>query len=114
MAEDDSLVVLWTSDDKEVALNMVFMYTLNSKLKGWWDDVRLIIWGPSSELLSRDRELQEELEKMKEAGVILEACKACADNYGVSEDLEDLGVDVRYMGEPLSDYLKENRNVLAL
>jgi hypothetical protein len=25
---EDSLVVLWTSGDKEVALNMVFMYTL--------------------------------------------------------------------------------------
>ena len=29
------LVVLWTSGDRDVALKMVFMYTLNSKLKGW-------------------------------------------------------------------------------
>lgn len=114
MSENDSLVVLWTSGDREAALNMVFMYTLNSKLKGWWDDVRLIVWGPSSELLSKDKELQEKVKEMKEAGVVLEACKACADNYGVSEDLENLGIDVRYMGEPLSEYLKEGRKVLAL
>jgi hypothetical protein len=35
----DKLVVLWTSDDKEVAFKMVFMYTLNAKLRGWWNDV---------------------------------------------------------------------------
>jgi len=38
-------VVLWTSGDKEVALKMVFMYTLNSRLKGWWDEIKLIIGG---------------------------------------------------------------------
>ncbi len=33
--KDDGLVVVWTSGDREVALEIVFMYTLNSKLKGW-------------------------------------------------------------------------------
>ena len=28
----DKLVVVWTSGDREVALKMVFMYTINSKL----------------------------------------------------------------------------------
>jgi hypothetical protein len=109
-----SLVVLWTSGDREVALKMVFMYTLNAKLKGWWEEVILIVWGPSAELLSRDEELREKIRQMKEAGVVLEACKACADLYGVSPNLEALGIDVKYMGAPLSDYLKEDRAVLAL
>ena len=109
-----SLVVLWTSGDREVALKMVFMYTLNSKLKGWWEEVILIVWGPSAVLLSRDEELQEKIRQMKEAGVVLDACKACSDLYGVSSDLEALGIEVKYMGTPLSDYLKEDRAVLAL
>ncbi|TCO70689.1 hypothetical protein, partial [Marinisporobacter balticus] len=54
----DKLVVLWTSGDREVAFKMVFMYTLNAKLKGWWKDVTLIVWGPSSKLLSEDAEVQ--------------------------------------------------------
>ena len=111
---EDSLVVLWTSGDREVALNMVFMYTLNTKRRNWWGDVRLIVWGPSSKLLSEDSELQGEVAKMKEAGVVLEACKACSDRYGVSEALERMGIDVRYMGIPLTEYLKEGRSVLAL
>ena len=112
--EKKSLVVLWTNGDREVALKMVFMYTLNAKLKGWWEEVILIVWGPSAELLSRDEELREKIGQMKEAGVVLEACKACADLYGVSADLEALGIAVRYMGVPLSEYLKEDRAVLAL
>jgi len=113
-ADKKSLVVLWTSGDREVALKMVFMYTLNAKLKGWWEEVILIVWGPSAKLLSQDAELREKIGQMKEAGVVLEACKACADLYGVSPDLEALGIEVRYMGAPLSEYLKEDRSVLAL
>ena len=112
--EKKSLVVLWTSGDREVALKMAFMYTLNAKLKGWWEEVILIVWGPSARLLSTDEELQDQIERMKEAGVVLEACKACSDLYGVTPDLEALGIAVKYMGAPLSDYLKEDRAVLAL
>jgi hypothetical protein len=110
---EDSLVVLWTSGDREVALNMAFMYTLNSKLKNWWSEVCLIVWGPSSKLLSEDRDLQNKIKEMKQAGVILEACKRCADNYGVSKRLEELGIDVKYMGEPLTAYLKQGKKVIT-
>jgi len=109
----DKLVVLWTSADREVALKMVFMYTYNSKLKGWWDDVTLIIWGPSSRLLSMDKELQDYVKKAQDAGVKFQACRACADMYGVSEKLEALGVEVIYMGEPLTKYIKSGCNVIT-
>jgi len=111
--EEETLNVLWTSGDREVALNMVFMYALNSKLNGWWEEVRFIVWGPSSKLLSVDEELQEELKKMEEAGVILQACKACADNYGVTKDLKELGIEVKYMGQPLTDFLQGEGEVIT-
>jgi hypothetical protein len=38
--------------------------------------------------------------------VELVACKACSDSYGVSDNLEELGVEVKYMGRPLTDMLK--------
>lgn len=110
---ENSLVVVWSSGDREVALKMVFMYTLNSKLKDWWEDVRFIVWGPSAKLLSVDVELQEYLQKMRDAGVILEACKKCSDLFGVSAKLEDLGIDVKYMGVPLTTYLKEGRHIIT-
>jgi hypothetical protein len=108
LVEPEALVVLWTSGDREVALKMVFMYTLNCKLKRWWKDVTLIVWGPSSKLISVDKELQEHLSMMKDAGVKLEACMACSNMYGVTSDLEKLGIEVKSMGPPLTEFLKNN------
>jgi len=105
-SEPSKLLVVWTSGDREVALKMVYMYTLNAKKRGWFDEVRFLIWGPSSQLLAGDKELQNYLKQMKDAGVELLACQACADMYGVSDKLRELGVDVKYMGLPLSEMLK--------
>ena len=108
-SKPDELVVLWTSGDREVALKMAFMYTLNSKRFKWgWKNVTLVVWGPSSKLLTEDKELQEYLSRIKEAGVKLLACKKCSDLYGVSDDLRRLGIEVKYMGKPLTDYLRDD------
>ena len=104
--EPTKLFILWTSGDRDVALKMVFMYTYYSKKNNWWDEVKLVVWGPSSLLLSVDKELQDYIQKMKEEGVLLEACKACSDMYGVSDKLTALGIDVKYMGKPLTEMLK--------
>ena len=53
--QTDKLAVIWSSRDKDVALNMVFMYTRNSKLRKWWNDVRLVVWGPSAKLISEEK-----------------------------------------------------------
>jgi len=108
ITEPSKLVVLWTSGDRDVALKMVFMYTNNAKINGWWDEIRFIVWGPSSKLLSKDVELQEYIKKMKDSGVELLACKACADSYGVSEKLQEIGIEVKYMGQPLTSMLKSD------
>ena len=113
MEKKDPLVVLWSSGDREVALKMVFMYTYNAKLHGWWEDIIFVVWGPSEKLLSEDKELQEYLKKMLEAGINVEACKACSDMYGVSEKLKKLGVNVKYMGTPLTDYIKEDLKIIT-
>jgi len=109
----DKLAVIWSSSDKGVAMNMVFMYTRNSKLRKWWNDVRLIVWGPSTKLLTEDSELQDQLYDTQKAGVELLACKACCENYGVTKNLEDLGVKVIYMGEPLTEMLKTGWKVIT-
>jgi len=111
--EPSRLAVLWTSGDPEVATKVAFMYTLNAKRQGWFDEVTLIIWGPSSKLLSENAELQEEVAAMAEAGVEIVACKACADSYGVSKTLEDMGIEVKFMGRPLTEMLKGDWEVIT-
>lgn len=110
----DSLTVLWTSGDKEVALNMLFMYVSTAEQSSWWNEIRLILWGPSQTLSVRDKEIREGLKELKEAGVNLEACVTCAKRYGVVSELEELGVDVYGMGKPLTNYLKGDTKVVTL
>ncbi len=94
-------------------MEMIFPYAYNSKRLDWWRNVRFIVWGSSSKLLVEDVELQVLIGKMKEEGVILLACKACANNLGVSAKLEELGIEVVYMGKPLTDMLKGDWTVLT-
>ncbi len=107
MAEQRKLVVVWTSGDPEVAIKMVFMYVTNAGKKDWFDQVNFVIWGPSAKLAAQNEEIQKGLAKMREHGIKLQACKACTDSYGVSEKLEEMGVEVIFMGGPLTDMLKE-------
>ena len=109
----EQLLVIWSAADPDVARNMVFMYTKNSKLRSWWNQVHLVIWGPSAKLLATDENLQTEIQEVADAGVKLEACKACADNFGVSEKLSELGIEVIYMGAPLTERLKAGWTVLT-
>jgi len=113
--EDNSnkLVILWTSDNPEVAKSMVFMYAGNAKRFNWFGEITLIIWGPSAKLTAENEEIQKEIAQMKEAGVKIEVCIACAQMYGVDGKLRQLGYDVKGMGRPLTDYLKQNYKILT-
>jgi len=109
----EKLVVLWTSGDKEVAEKMVLMYTINSKRFDWWKDITLVVWGPSQKVLVENKDIQDYVKKIQEQGTAVKACKGCSDKYGISDQLEKLDVEVKYMGE-ITDYIKEGRHVLTL
>ena len=53
------------------------------------------------------------MKKMIESGIVVKARKACSDQHGVSEKLTELGVNVKYMGGELTDYIEEGRHVLT-
>ncbi len=111
--EKDGLLIVWTSGDRDVALNMVFMYAANARKHGWWDEVTLLVWGPSQKVLTEDQELQDKLAEMVELGVDVAACKACADRYAATEDLESLGVRVFYTGQFLTEWISSAGHVIT-
>lgn len=113
VANKDTLCILWTSGDSEVALKMVFMYANAAKQNRWFDEVELIVWGPSSKLTSENIAIQESISKMLTKGIKVEACKACTDQYGISDKLKLLGIEVKYMGVPLTKILKSNKKLIT-
>ena len=110
----DKLNILWTTDNKDTIYTMLIMYAVNAKTKGWWKDVNIIIWGASAKLIAADTQVQAEVKEMICQGIHVEACKACCDIYGVSEKIEELGIDVRFMGESLTNYLKTDEKILTI
>jgi len=106
--EEGKLMVIWTSADRDVALNVCLMYTKAANKMKWFDEVHLIIWGPSAKLLSYDKEVQAQIKDLQNTGVVVEACIVCTNRYGVTEPLKRLGIDVKAMGLPLTERLKTN------
>ena len=110
---DSRLAVIWTSGDPEVAHRVCFMYTHNAKKQKWFDDVTLIVWGPSARLLAGDKDLQAKIKAMQDDGVKVQACQACTDSYGVTDQLRKMGIEVKYMGKPLTDYIRLGWHILT-
>ncbi|WP_029897561.1 DsrE family protein [Desulfohalovibrio reitneri] len=113
MNDEGKLCVVWSTADREVAERLVLLYVTNGLRKQWWKRVRLMIWGPSQELLCVDRRLRDGLAEAQEAGVECMACRNCSDHYGLTGQLRDLGVEVLYTGQPLSEMLQSDWKVLT-
>ena len=109
----DTLVVLWSSGDPEVAEKACLMYTGAAKKYGWFREVILIVWGPSEKLLAESPKLKEKIASIKKDGVIVEACVACSNMYAVTDELKVCEVDVKGMGVPLTRYLKRGYKVIS-
>jgi hypothetical protein len=112
-AQDSRLAVVWCSGDPEVAHRVCLMYCHNAKKQKWFDQVVLVVWGPSARLLAADKDLQAKVKSMMLDGVQVQACVVCADSYGVSEPLHALGIEVKGMGPPLTAMLKQGWKVLT-
>jgi hypothetical protein len=108
----DSLVVVWSSGDIDVAEKVCLMYTHAAIKNQWFKEVVLVVWGPSAKLLAENQGLQTKLAEMQKDGIYVQACISCANLYGVTEKLKSLGIDVRPMGIPLTGYLKSERKML--
>lgn len=112
--DNKHLYVLWTNDNALTAEKMVFMYAINSLVNGWWEKVTLIIWGAPAKLVSENAVIQEKIKEASEAGVHISACKACADQLGVREALEDLDIEVKYWGPALTEILKAQKPLITI
>ncbi len=110
-----NLTVLWKSSNATDIERLIIPYILNSKIKGWWDDVEVIVWGDSQHVVAQTKEYQEKIVALINQGISVYACKSCADSLGVSDILEKLNITVMYTGELLSERLQDKtREVLVL
>ena len=69
MPEKIKLNILWTNYNLITAEKMVFMYGINSKRNKWWDDVTIILWGTTVQLVNENKKIQGLIEEGKLEGV---------------------------------------------
>jgi hypothetical protein len=109
----DTLVVVWSSGDPDVAEKACLMYAHAAKKYKWFSEVILVVWGPSEKLLAENTMLKEKVASMQKDGIIVEACVACANMYDVTNELKVCEVDVKGMGGPLTKYLKRDYKIIS-
>lgn len=106
--------ILWTTNNKETAIHMVLLYAHNAKLKGWMEEVTVLVWGASQQLISQDKKIQEKVKTMINDGVKVVACLKCADNMEITDSLNSCNIDVFYTGEYLSNWIKSGDTIITV
>ena len=109
----NKLLLVWSTEEKEVAKKMILLYSSVILERGYWDEAHLMIWGPSARALAGNEDLQQMLKTVQESGVETSACVVCSDDYGVSEKLESLGVSTIHTGELLTEALQSDWKVIT-
>lgn len=107
------LLIIWSTEELEVAKKMVLLYSGVVLPRKYWDEAILMIWGPSARLLSENVELQVKVKEIAATGVKLQACVVCTDEYGVSDKLRELGVELTHTGEMLTEALQSDWKVIS-
>jgi hypothetical protein len=103
---NDRLVVIIGTGERDKALAGA-MYAVNSLKHGWMRDVKLFFFGPSERLLLEDPDLQELVREFQRQERMPVACRFIADREGTDAGLKDLGVAVEFVGQPISDLIKD-------
>lgn len=107
------LLIVWSTAEIDVAKKMVLLYSSVILERQYWDEAHLMIWGPSAKLLSENHDLQEFVTKIQNTGVKTSACQVCTDDYGISEQLASMGIEITHTGEFLTHALQNDWKVLT-
>ena len=99
------IVIISTAEVEKARTGM--MYAVNALLHGWMEDVKIFIFGPAESLILEDIDLQERLQTYHDLGHESIACKYLSDEEGTSSKIEEIGVTVAYVGESISNLIKE-------
>lgn len=110
----DKVFILIADADPRILTDVVFPYARNAVRNQWIEEIVLILWGPIQKTVVGALELKSQVMDLVAADHIsVWACKQCSDDYNVSEKLEELGVTVQYVGEKVSNMMKEGWHQLT-
>ena len=109
----NKLLIVWSTSEIEVAKKMILLYGSVILPRGYWDEAHIMIWGPSAKVLAENVALQVLVKQVQKTGVKFSCCVVCSDDYGVTEKLASLGIDMTHTGERLTESLQNDWKVIT-
>lgn len=98
------VIIATGSEEKGIA---GLMYARNAIKNRWLDDVKVVFFGPSEQLVAACDDGLAFFVKEIIALTSCFACKAISDEKGVSEKLAKVGIEIEYVGTVISDLIRE-------
>lgn len=109
---DRLLVIVATKDIDKIETAVRYAAYANSR--GWFDDVEVIFFGPSEKVIASNLDLLNNLIKLaKDNNLRMGACKAIADEQFIANKLEVNGINVFYVGEYISNQIRNGVKVMV-
>ena len=109
----NKLLIVWSTSEIEVAKKMILLYGSVILPREYWDEAHIMIWGPSAKVLAENVALQVLVKQVQKTGVKFSCCVVCSDDYGVTEKLASLGIDMTHTGEMLTESLQSDWKVIT-
>jgi len=101
------IVIVLTSSEIE-KLKIGILYGTNAAKNGWLEDVRFILFGKSEKIILDEPELLKKLNLAKTV-----ACRYIAEEEKIDRQLAEKGIKIEYIGELLSNYIKQGYTPLT-
>ena len=102
----DRLCLIISSGDRDV-IKTALQYARRTVTEKFMKDLRLFFFGPSERIVAHDVDLQDFVKRFRDTGKEIMACKWCSDDYGVTETLETMGIQVEYIGAYVSEAMRQ-------
>ena len=99
------VMVIVSTAEKKKALTGI-MYAVNAQKNKWVDDIKVIFFGPFENLMCEDEDVVQAASQLLDYQTPI-ACKFLSDRDGISNKLEELGVNVDYVGSLISGDIAE-------
>ncbi len=103
------LFLIISAADPRILTDVALPYIRNAHKNHWMDQIRVILWGPSEKTVVSTLELKAQVMDLANLlGKDLIACKQCAEDYNITDRLEKLNVSLEYVGELITNMLKDD------
>ena len=102
-------VLIWLASGDRDKLMPGILWGLNAKRNHWVDEVRMVVFGESEQLLARDEALFNMVQEVE--GALY--CRHVAEQQGNVDTLENRGAEVAYVGKPIAEMIGEGFQVLT-